>query len=35
MPAGCELEEVKRVYGAGLDAGDVAECSDQVLAVGL
>lgn len=28
-----ELEEVQSVYGAGLDAGDVAEPADQVLAV--
>ena len=35
MTAGSELEEVKRVDRAGLDAGDVAEGADQVLAVGL
>ena len=35
MTSGSELEEVERVHGAGLDAGDVAEGADQVLAVGL
>lgn len=33
MATGSELEEVERVDGAGLDAGDVAERLDQLLAV--
>lgn len=35
VAAGGELEEVEGVDGAGLDAGDVAEALDEVLAVGL
>ena len=35
VTAGSELEEVEGVHGAGLDAGDVAERLDELLAVGL
>lgn len=30
----CELKEIEREHGAGLNTGDVAECANQVLAVG-
>lgn len=33
MSTGCELEEVEREDGAGLDAGDVAESKRKLLAV--
>lgn len=34
MSTWCELKEIERKYGACLHTGDVAECADQVLAVG-
>lgn len=35
VPTGSELEEVEGVDGAGLNTGDVAESTDELLAVGL